>query len=280
MTFEEFVTRAYVYIPPGTYWAIFDSEGRTLTSDLSQEAEQLSIKIIRAGMSIWDVGDYQVKALGGGRRLFIFKLTPDWALALESSEREGVLLHLARQLKNLMPKELPIPPLGEEAVEEVKPGKPPRPSAPPAEISPQMIPEMIPQPGRAVELSPEILTLLKLIDGKKDVLTLSFEMGMEPQRLMEIIGVLKEQGLLKLKEPPKVKGPVYELAPAFKSPGEALPLAGPSMKVRTVVLNLYRPLSISQIEQILKEAGLETSTEEVSSIMRNLEARGVVRKRQ
>jgi len=281
MAFDEFLSKAYEYIPPGTYWAILNEKGELLTSDLSQGAERLAVKITQAGMTFWDVGDYQVKSLGGGRKLFIFKITSAWALALESSEREGVLLHLARQLKNLVPAEAfagaPVPTEEKKREEEVEGISPSIPAY--AEISYEMIPVIVPQPGKAIELRPEILALLKVIDGEKNLLTLASEIGVEPQKLRKMVSELTSQGLLQLKVPPRIEGPVYELAPTFKSPEEALLLAGPSMKVRTIVLNLYRPLSIPQIVQILREAGLETDTDDVASIMKNLEARGIVRKR-
>ncbi|RLC82457.1 MAG: hypothetical protein DRI61_02245 [Chloroflexi bacterium] len=264
MTLEEFLTKASGYIPAGTYFALLNGEGNELVSTLPQEVEQLALKIIKASAGLWDVGDYQVKSLMEGRRLFVFKISARWVLAMESPEKEGVLLHLARRLQNMFST---VTEEGEKSPEVAAVPSPP-----------EAIPVLLPSPGKAVELRPEIVALLRAVDGRKNLRQLANETGLGFRQLCNLINSLVAEGLIELKLPSKPSVLAYELAPSFASPEAALPLAGPSLKVRTIILNLDTPKTIPQILEILGNAGIETDADDVKSVMRNLEARGIVRK--
>jgi len=62
--------------------AIIDSDGNLIYSSLSSEAENIAKQLAKAAMTIWDVGDYQVKKLSR-TNLLIYKMTDRLAVALK-----------------------------------------------------------------------------------------------------------------------------------------------------------------------------------------------------
>jgi len=77
--------------------AIVSDTGQILYSSLSSEATEAALKIVRVGLPFWDVGDYQVKKLRGSH-LLIYKITDHLAFALDSVEREGILILAAKRV--------------------------------------------------------------------------------------------------------------------------------------------------------------------------------------
>ena len=73
--------------------------------------------------------------------------------------------------------------------------------------------------------------------------------------------------------------PVYELDPRFGSVDEALDALPPSIVARTIVANLTRPLTATQIFMGLRSLGLEVSEEEVKSALNYLKSVRVIRER-
>jgi len=263
-------------ISPGNWLALLNGKGVTLYSNLPKESLGLAREIAKSNFPLWDIGDYQVKSLGTGRRLLVYKATADLALALESLEREGIVLVMARRLAEryrqaLLAPSVPVPPA---------------PQAPPSEgeelsftpLVPEAVPCFHPQAEEKVlRLDSLTLRLLKAVDGRKSVAAIAQETGIETSLAGERLGYLTAAGLLTA-QVPKVPGPedVYELAPHFGSPEEALLVAGPSLKTRTIILNLDRGYTVTEITRGLQSLGIETDVEEVLQILENLRARGVV----
>ncbi len=193
---EEFLPKIREFIPPGTRWALFNHRGERLFSELTPETEELASKIVRAGAELWEIGDYQVKGLEGGRRIMAFKVSRTCILVLESLEKEGVLLFVARQAQKVCPELPEAPAKAEEAAEPLPP--------------------------------PDVL---------------------------------------------------FEIALQYRSPEEALRDVGPSPKARTLVMSLTRAQSIAQIVENLRKAWVDITPEEVASLLRELEAKGIIRRR-
>jgi len=96
-----------------------------------------------------------------------------------------------------------------------------------------------------------------------------------------IYGELKEQLAEAKALAPAVGEAVYELNPKFSSPDEALKtVPASSFIARNIVANLDRPLTAREITAGLKSMGIETTYEEVLSVLEFLEVIGVVRKRE
>lgn len=190
---EEFLPKIQELIPPGTRWALFNQRGEKFYSDLSPEIEELASKIVRASAELWEVGDYQVKSLEGGRKILAFKVSRSCIIVLESLEREGVLLFAARQAQKICP-ELPEVPV---RVEEALP-------------------------------------------------------------------------------PPDV---FFDLALQYRSPEDALKDVGASPKARALVMSLSRAQNLAQLTETLKKAWIDITPEEVAALLRELEAKGIIRRR-
>lgn len=190
---KEFLPKIQELIPPGTRWALFTQRGEKLYSELSPGTEELASRIVRAGAELWEVGDYQVKSLEGGRKVLAFKLSRSCIIVLESFEKEGVLLFAARQAQKICP-DLPEAPVKAE--------------------------EPLPPP---------------------DVF--------------------------------------FELALQYRSPEDALKDVGASPKARTLIMSLSKAQNLSQLTETLKKAWIDITPEEVAALLRELEARGIIRRR-
>jgi len=190
---EEIFPKIQELMPAGTRWALFNQRGEKIHSELAPEIEELASKMVRAGAEVWDIGDYQVKGLEGGRKIVAFKVSSNCILVMDSFEKEGVLLLAAKQAQKICP-ELP--------------------EAPP-----------------------------------------------------------------KAKEPLPPPDVLFEIAIQYRSPEDALKDVGPSPKARALVLSLVRPQNFSQITEALRKAWVDITQEEVASLIRELEAKGVIRRR-
>lgn len=73
------------------YVGLFDSEGNSVCSTLSKEAEGITKEIIPRSFPLWDSGDYQVKNLGKGC-LLVSRVSEKLALAINSEERAEMVI--------------------------------------------------------------------------------------------------------------------------------------------------------------------------------------------
>ena len=111
---EEIFPKIQELMPAGTRWALFNQRGEKIHSELAPEIEELASKMVRAGAEVWDVGDYQVKGLEGGRKILAFKISRSCILVMESLEKEGILLLAARQAQKICPELPEAPPKAKE----------------------------------------------------------------------------------------------------------------------------------------------------------------------
>jgi hypothetical protein len=85
------------FMPGRFYVAFLDGVGNILYSSLSAESEK-TLKNLAQVFSACDTGDFQVKKLAKSN-LVIYKVSPNVVLALESYEKEGVLISAAKRLE-------------------------------------------------------------------------------------------------------------------------------------------------------------------------------------
>ncbi|WXG41815.1 MAG: hypothetical protein WED07_13795 [Candidatus Freyarchaeum deiterrae] len=118
--FSEIVKKMAQFLPGRFYVAFLDCSGNILYSTLSAESEGTLKKIVQV-FSVCDKGDFQVKKLAKNN-LVVYKVSPDVVLALESYEKEGVLISAAKRVEekytdwSRSPEEqLPAPPVHEES---------------------------------------------------------------------------------------------------------------------------------------------------------------------
>ncbi len=114
--------------------AIIDADGQLIYSSLSPEAEEIAKRLAKAAMTIWDVGDYQIKKLSK-TNLLIYKMTDRLAVALNSYEKEGIIILSAKRLEEKLREDFKAM---EKMVKEIKVPAPP---SPPPGPTPPSIPE-------------------------------------------------------------------------------------------------------------------------------------------
>ena len=120
-SFGEIAERILKFIPKKSYVAFLEESGGILHSSLSPESMETVKKLTRV-FPVWDVGDFQLKKLAK-TNLLVYKVSPRIILALESYEKEGVLIVAARRLEEnygdtfrSLESQLPAPRV-EEAIE-------------------------------------------------------------------------------------------------------------------------------------------------------------------
>jgi len=133
--------------------AIIDADGGLIYSSLSPEAEEIARRLAKAAMTIWDVGDYQVKKLSK-TNLLIYKMTDRLAIALNSYEKEGIIILSAKRLEEKLREDFKAM---EKMVKEIKV---PAPSPPPP--APKPVTET-----KHVEV--EAVEVTKPVEEKKEV---------------------------------------------------------------------------------------------------------------
>jgi len=136
--------------------AIIDADGGLIYSSLSPEAEEIARRLAKAAMTIWDVGDYQVKKLSK-TNLLIYKMTDRLAIALNSYEKEGIIILSAKRLEEKLREDFKAM---EKMVKEIKVPAPPPP--PPPTPAPKPVTETKPVEVEAVEVA-------KPVEEKKEV---------------------------------------------------------------------------------------------------------------
>ncbi|MHA1832915.1 MAG: hypothetical protein ACTSV7_02910 [Candidatus Baldrarchaeia archaeon] len=102
---EELAEKIANSLPVRSRLAIIGDTGQVFHSTLTSEAREAAEKIAKIGLPLWDVGDYQVKRLKNSQ-LLVYKITNRLALALDSVEREGVLILAAKKVASMFNNEL------------------------------------------------------------------------------------------------------------------------------------------------------------------------------
>lgn len=95
--FTQIAKKIAEFIPVKYYIAFLDCTGNILYSSLSKESEE-NIKKLSQIFPLCDVGDFQVKKLKK-TNMVLYKISPDIFLALESYEKEGVIISAAKRLE-------------------------------------------------------------------------------------------------------------------------------------------------------------------------------------
>ncbi len=119
--FKEIADNITKFMPKKCYLAFLDDSGNILYSSLMAESES-AVKQLSRVFPVWSPGDYQLKKLPKSN-LLIYKASPRIILAIESYEKEGVLIVAGKRIEeNYMDlfreleKELPAP--GVKAISE------------------------------------------------------------------------------------------------------------------------------------------------------------------
>jgi len=102
---EELAEKIANSLPVRSRLAIIGDTGQVFHSTLTSEAREAAEKIAKIGLPLWDVGDYQVKRFKNSQ-LLVYKITNRLALALDSVEREGVLILAAKKVASMFNNEL------------------------------------------------------------------------------------------------------------------------------------------------------------------------------
>ena len=102
---EEIAEKITNSLPVRGRLAIIGDTGQVFHSTLTSEAREAAEKIAKIGLPLWDIGDYQVKRLKNSQ-LLVYKITNRLALALDSIEREGVLILAAKKVASMFNNEL------------------------------------------------------------------------------------------------------------------------------------------------------------------------------
>lgn len=95
--FNKIAKKIAEFIPVKHYIAFLDTAGNILYSSISKESEE-NLKKLTQIFPICDVGDFQVKKLKK-TNMIVYKISPDTFLAIESYEKEGVIISAAKRLE-------------------------------------------------------------------------------------------------------------------------------------------------------------------------------------
>ncbi|MHA1628507.1 MAG: hypothetical protein ACTSW6_05515, partial [Candidatus Baldrarchaeia archaeon] len=151
--------------------AIIDADGGLIYSSLSPEAEEIARRLAKAAMAIWDVGDYQVKKLSK-TNLLIYKMTDRLAIALNSYEKEGIIILSAKRLEEKLREDFKAM---EKVVKEIKvPAPPPPPPSPtPPSIPEKTVEAKLSEIVETVEVTKPVevepIEMIKPVEEKKEV---------------------------------------------------------------------------------------------------------------
>ncbi|MEM2144102.1 MAG: hypothetical protein QW279_01980 [Candidatus Jordarchaeaceae archaeon] len=120
--FTQIAKKIATFIPVKHYIAFLDNTGNILYSSLSNESKE-NIKKLAQILPLCDIGDFQVKKLKKAN-LILYKISPDIFLAIESYEKEGVIISAAKRLEEKYTeifgsKKTPIPTPQIQAVSEI-----------------------------------------------------------------------------------------------------------------------------------------------------------------
>lgn len=95
--FTKIAKKIAEFVPVKYYIAFLDGTGNILYSTLSSETED-TLKKLAQIFPVCDIGDFQVKKLKK-TNLLVYKISPNVVLALESYEKEGVIISAAKRIE-------------------------------------------------------------------------------------------------------------------------------------------------------------------------------------
>lgn len=310
---EGLVTLAHVRI------GLFDAQGNCLYGTLGEEAETVTKSIISRSFPTWDTGDYQVKHLERGC-LLISRVSDKVALAIDSYEREGlVIMSLGTVLRrfkkdfeeidDLLPgAAMPAPTSAEhrEAIsaspvtpapapeptreaEEAMISPPSKEEAPAADtgesagaVSPDAI-LLVSEPAvNKLELDSDMLSLMRLIDGKKTLREVAKTAGIPLKRASSKISRLVEARAATLVshlfEDEIEYQRVYELVSPY-TPDSVVETAcaGRSPATCTLMANLDHGYTVLELSDGLKKVGFDKKPQEILETLEYYRTMGVAR---
>ncbi|MEM3525874.1 MAG: hypothetical protein QXV37_00535, partial [Candidatus Jordarchaeaceae archaeon] len=166
-----------------------DNAGTPLYSTLSPEAEE-NIKKLAQIFPICEIGDFQIRKLKKSN-LLIYKLSPTILLALESYEKEGVIISAAKRLEEKYNELFETP-------KTPSPSKTPPPPQEVVELSPERV-SSLEQVKEVVELSPGQVSVTERVFQTVETKTSDPNSQLE-ERLNEIRERIAKWPLQKRKE--------------------------------------------------------------------------------
>ncbi|MHA1409371.1 MAG: SPOR domain-containing protein [Candidatus Odinarchaeia archaeon] len=233
---------------------LFDIQGNILYSNLGEKAADIASKLTKGAFEAWDIGDYQVKKLERGC-LLVSRVTEKLALALDSYEREGLVIvamgalmkkyaNEFNKIDSMLPgKPVPVKTAPVETAETTSVAPPPQPqtespveqatAAPAAEQKPPSTPTEMKfidiQPDTIlrvsqtnvgkIEMDPVMLSLVRVIDGVRPVKEITKLAGIDMNEAMPKLIYLAQQNVVKLVSNPEEDNIeyqfVYELVPPY-----------------------------------------------------------------
>ncbi|MHA1835775.1 MAG: hypothetical protein ACTSYQ_02435 [Candidatus Odinarchaeia archaeon] len=295
---------------------LFDIQGNILYSSLGERASAIASRLTKGAFEAWDIGDYQVKHMEKGC-LLVSRVTEKLALAIDAYEREGLVIvamgalmkRFANEFKkidSLLPgkpvvveekitAEITEPPKPVEEpspkVQEVAPPEP-KVEAKPEEkefefinITPDLVLMVSEAKANKIEMDPIMLGLIRVIDGVRPVEDVVKLAGYEFRQVLPKLIYLIQQGVLKVVSHPEADDIryqyVYELVPPYTVDNVAeKACAGRSDEVVTIMTNLDRGYTISELSMGLKKVDMEKSPKEVYEILEYYRGINVVRIKQ
>ncbi|MGQ9723348.1 MAG: hypothetical protein ACUVXA_18750 [Candidatus Jordarchaeum sp.] len=96
-SFGEIAEKIAKFMPKKCYVAFLENSGNLLWSSLTSESAD-AVSKLRGVFPVWDIGDYQLKKLSKSN-LLVYKVSPRIVLAIESYEKEGVLIVTGKRLE-------------------------------------------------------------------------------------------------------------------------------------------------------------------------------------
>lgn len=207
---EELAEKIVSSLPVRSRLAIIGDTGQIFHSTLTSEAKETVEKIVKVGLPLWDIGDYQVKKLKSSQ-LLIYKITNRLALALDSIEREGVLILIAKRIASMYtnefneleklleaPPEYPkveekkeLPPPSAPSVTlppPTPPPTPPPPAKPTAKFETINIPVLVDKSILKKVRDETVRNILKLCDGNHTTSEIAKKLNIPRSRVLIVLG--------------------------------------------------------------------------------------------
>nr|MDO8080944.1 hypothetical protein [Candidatus Freyarchaeota archaeon] len=95
--FAEIADKISRFTTKRSYAAFLDDHGNILYSSLTKESEE-AVKKLKSIFPVWNIGDYQLKKLPKSN-ILIYKVSTHIIVALDSYEKEGVLIIVGKRLE-------------------------------------------------------------------------------------------------------------------------------------------------------------------------------------
>ena len=266
--------------------AILGPGGEVLWSSMREDVLSFAREITRRFSGLWGEGDYYVST-SGEERLIVMKATGSLCLALSAPAREGVMLLALKSVISsfssvLHEVEAKAEVAGEEEVDVwpllmVEPGSGRELKVVPHDAVPSLLEPVGP---KVIRLDEKTVALIRATDGKS-VSDIAEELGMGVEEACSIVARLVEAGILRARVREVLKpdyNAVYSPAPGM-SPEEAVKIAGNLGEAASAVMaNLDKGYSVLELSWGLRGLGLDVRPGELLEMLRELEARGLVRR--